>query len=113
MEAPDYPYVGWKCLNGDKSDNIPALLKPKKALDTITNPVLFKKFMEVEENRANFNVNRQLIEFHSIPEDEIVITEGVSDFDALKKEFARMDFQSIINDMSWEKYTKTFDCLRY
>lgn len=113
MEAPTYPYVAWKCLNGDKSDNIPALLKPKKALDSVNNPELFKKFMEVEENRANFNVNRQLIEFRSVPMDEIALAEGVRNFDALKQAFIEMDFQSIINEKSWEKYTKTFDCLKY
>lgn len=113
MEAPAYPYVAWKCLNGDKSDNIPALLKPKKALDTVNSPELFKKFMEVEENRANFSLNRQLIEFRSVPMEEITIHEGHRNFDIVKQEFERMDFQSIINDKSWNKYTKTFDCLRY
>jgi 5'-3' exonuclease len=113
MEAPLYPYVAWKSLNGDKSDNIPAILKPKKAMDTVNSPELFKKFMEVEENRANFSVNRQLIEFRSVPVEEIVLHEGIRNFDIVKQEFARMDFQSIINDKSWAKYTKTFDCLRY
>ena len=113
MEAPAYPYVAWKCLNGDKSDNIPAILKPKKALDTVNDPELFKKFMAVEENRANFNINRQLIEFRSVPEEEIILKEGVRNYTKLKAEFTIMDFQSIINDKSWEKYTRTFDCLRY
>jgi 5'-3' exonuclease len=113
MVAPEYPYVAWKCLAGDKSDNIPALLKPKKAMDAANDPVLFKKFMDIEENRANFNINRQLIEFHSIPEEEIVLQEGIRNFGELKKEFAKMEFQSIINEKSWEKYIKTFDCLRY
>jgi DNA polymerase-1 len=113
MVAPPYPYVAWKCLNGDKSDNIPALLKPKKAVDTITNPELFRKFMEVEENRANFSVSRQLIEFKAVPEEEIILQEGVRNFDELKSEFAKMKFESIINDKSWIKYCKTFDCLKY
>jgi 5'-3' exonuclease len=113
MEAPAYPYVAWKCLNGDKSDNIPALLKPKKALDCVNDPELFKKFMEVEENRANFSVNRQLIEFRSVPMDEISLLEGVRNFEALKTAFTDMDFQSIINDKSWVKYTETFNCLKY
>jgi len=113
MEAPEYPYVAWKCLNGDKSDNIPALLKPKKALDTVNSPELFKKFMDVEENRANFSVNRQLIEFRSVPMEEIMLVEGQRNFNIVKEDFARMEFQSIINDKSWDKYTKTFDCLRY
>ena len=113
MEAPPYPYVAWKCLNGDKSDNIPALLKPKKAIDTVTNPDLFKKFMEVEENRANFQINRQLIEFRSVPVDDISIKDGVKNFELVKQEFAKMQFDSIINDKSWDKYVKTFDCLKF
>lgn len=113
MEAPSYPYVAWKCLAGDKSDNIPKLLTPKKALDTVNNPELFKKFMEVEENRANFSVNRQLIEFRSVPEEEIIIKEGAKDFDLLKKAFSEMKFESIINDNSWKKFCSTFDSLKY
>jgi 5'-3' exonuclease len=113
MESPPYPYVAWKCLNGDKSDNIPALLKPKKALNTVMDPDLFKRFMEVEENRANFNVNRQLIEFRSVPEEEITLHEGVKNFPALKQSFSEMKFESIVNDKSWEKYCKTFDCIKY
>lgn len=113
MEAPIYPYVAWKCLNGDKSDNIPALLKPQKAMNAVNDPVLFQKFMDVDENKANFNINRQLIEFRSVPMEEIIMVEGQRNFDLVKEEFARMEFQSIINDKSWSKYTKTFDCLRY
>lgn len=113
MEAPNYPYVAWKCLNGDKSDNIPALLKPKKALDTVNSPELFQKFMDVEENRANFNVNRQLIEFRPVPVDEISLREGTRNFDALRQAFTEMKFESIVNDQSWNKYCKTFDCLKY
>ena len=113
MVAPPYPYVAWKCLNGDKSDNIPALLKPKKALAAVTTPELFDQFMSVEENRANFQVNRQLIEFRSVPEEEIALQEGERNFDLLKVAFASMKFESIINEKSWEKYRKTFDCVKY
>jgi 5'-3' exonuclease len=113
MEAPTYPYVAWKCLNGDKSDNIPSLLSKKKALNTVSDPELFEKFLEVEENRANFSVNRQLIEFRDVPEEEILLREGERNFDALKLEFERMKFESIINDKSWNKYCKTFNCLKY
>lgn len=113
MEAPSYPYVAWKCLNGDKSDNIPKLLSPKKAIDTVTNPDLFKKFMEVEENRANFNVNRQLIEFRSVPEEEINMVDGVSNFDKLKLAFSELKFESIINENSWKKYVNTFNCIKF
>jgi len=113
MEAPQYPYVAWKCLAGDKSDNIPALLKPKKVIETINNPDLFKKFLEVEENRAAFNVNRQLIEFRNVPEEDIYLSEGHRNFNLLQQAFSEMKFESIINPKSWDKYCKTFDCLKY
>lgn len=113
MEAPPYPYVAWKCLNGDKSDNIPALLKPKKALEAATNPAVFKAFMDVEENRANFNINRQLIEFRSVPVEDIALQEGERNWLKLKTEFEKMKFESIINDKSWLKYTTTFNCIKF
>jgi 5'-3' exonuclease len=113
MEAPTYPYVAWKCLNGDKSDNIPALLKPAKALKTVSDSGLFQSFMNTEENRANFNINRQLIEFRSVPMEEITLQEGVKDFLLLKQAFEKMKFESIINDRSWLKYTQTFNCIKF
>lgn len=113
IEAPAYPYVVWKSLAGDKSDNIPSLLKPKKALEASTDPEAFKKFMSIEENRANFSVNRQLIEFRSVPEDEISLVEGVRNFPLLKEAFIKMKFDSITNEKSWCKFTSTFDCLKY
>jgi len=113
MIAPEYPYVPWKCLNGDKSDNIPSLLTPKKALQTITNPDLLAKFLSLEENRAKFNINRQLIEFQSVPEEDIEFTEGVENFSELKKEFFNMKFQSMIDGDYWIKYCNTFKCLKY
>lgn len=113
MASPSYPYIAWKCLNGDKSDNIPALLKPAKALKTISDPVLFKKFMEVEENRSNFNMNRQLIEFSAVPESDIVLKDGLANFNILKDKFDEMKFVSITNAKSWEKYKNTFNCLKF
>jgi 5'-3' exonuclease len=113
MQAPSYPYVAWKCLNGDKSDNIPAILKPKKALDTVCSPELFAKFMALEENRSKFSINRQLIEFRSVPEDEIHINNGSTDFHSLREEFSKMKFESIINEKTWQKFCNTFNCLKY
>lgn len=113
MEAPAYPYVPWKSLNGDKSDNIPALLKPKKAIETVSDPGLFKKFLSVEENRANFSINRQLIEFRMVPEEDLLLEDGVRNFAILKMGFTQMKFESMINNELWSKYVKTFDCLKY
>lgn len=111
LSAPSYPYVAWKCLAGDKSDNIPSLLTPKKVIKCMEDPAAFEAFLAVEENRANFNVNRELIEFRTVPEEEISLVEGISNFDALRSEFSKMKFESIVNDKSWEKYVRTFSCI--
>lgn len=113
MEAPTYPYVAWKCLAGDKSDNIPPLLKPKKAVDTVSNPALFKKFLETEENRANFSIHRQLIEFQSVPLEEIEIQEGERNFQFLYDAFSQMKFETIVRSDTWKRYMKTFDCIKF
>ena len=113
VDAPSEHFVALKSILGDKSDNIPKLLSPKKAQEAISNPEIFKSLMEKEEFRSCFNINRQLIEFHPIPEEEIIFQEGSRNYVALKEEFIRMDFQSIVNDNAWERYTKTFDCLKY
>jgi DNA polymerase I len=113
MEAPTYSYVLWKCLNGDKSDNIPGLLKPKKAIETASNLDLFNKFMELKVNADDFNINRQLIEFRSVPLNEIHMFEGIKNFELLKQEFTNMRFDSMVNDPAWLKYTNTFSCLKF
>lgn len=113
MIAPTFPYIAWKSINGDKSDNIPSLLKPKKVLECMSNPDKFAEFLAVEENRAKFSINKQLIEFRMVPEDEIILSEGIKDFVSLKTEFQKLKFESITNEKSWAKYTKTFDCIKY
>ncbi len=113
MEAPTYPYVAWKCLAGDKSDNIPALLKPQKAIATVSSPALFQKFLEMEENRANFSINRQLIEFRSVPLEEIEMQEGERNFQFLYDAFSQMKFETIVRSDTWKRYIKTFDCIKF
>ena len=113
LVAPEYNFLAYRCLAGDKSDNIPALLKPKKALDTILNPQLFQKFLLLEENRANFNINRQLIEFQSVPEDDIIWQEGQRNFQFLYDAFKQMKFETIVRSQAWDRYIKTFNCLKY
>lgn len=113
MEAPAYPYVAWKCLAGDKSDNIPNLLGPKKAIATASDPNLLQKFLQLEENRANFSINRQLIEFRSIPMEEISLQEGQRNWQFLYDAFRQMKFESIIRDPTWKRYINTFECIKY
>jgi 5'-3' exonuclease len=113
LEAPPWHYVLSKSLLGDKSDNIPRLLSPKKAIKVINSPELLKEFLSNHEQLCNFNRNRELIELRLAPDEEIILKDGQRNFEALKQEFERMDFQSITNEVSWEKYVRTFDCIRY
>ena len=67
------------------------------------------KFFENEENRANFNINRSLIEFKIIPLEDLIIFDGIGDFAEVKKQFELLKFDSILN--KWDKYKNTFNCL--
>jgi 5'-3' exonuclease len=111
IAPPEYYYLGWKCLAGDASDNIPKLLTPAKALKTIQDPKKIEEFLSIEENRANFSINKELIEIKIIPADELIIEDCVPNFSLLKEEFTKMEFNSIVNN--WEEYINTFNCVKY
>jgi len=111
--APEYPYLYWKALNGDASDNISKLLTPAKALKAINNPEILSKFMELEENRANFNINKELIEIKMVPDEDLIVEDGIANWEDLKTSFNSMRFNSITNDKSWNKYKETFDCVKF
>jgi 5'-3' exonuclease len=113
VAPPAYPYLAWKCITGDKSDNIPSIKGNKTAIKIISDPEKFKEFLSLEENRALFNINKQLIEFNLIPLDELVIENYNSNFESLKSEFQKMEFESITNDTSWQKFKSTFDCVKF
>lgn len=112
---PGYHYVAWKCLRGDTSDNIPGFkgIGDKTAQKMLADPKKFADFMALEENRANFNIYKQLIELRTVPLEELIVEEGKTDWPALKHAFTQMEFNSIVNDKSWQKYTETFSCLKY
>lgn len=113
MEAPNEPYIALKSLKGDKGDNIKRLMSDKKAINLLNNPLDFKKFLSIEENRANFNINKQLIELAKVPLEEIETTEGHTNFPLLKQKFTEMEFNSLINDQAWDRFQNTFNCIKF
>lgn len=113
VQPPDYFYLVWKSLRGDSADNIPGLMSDAKAEKLVRSPDLLKKWMELEENRANFSINKSLIEFANVPLDEIVMDEGCADFAALRDEFKKMEFSSLLKEDAWKKFCLTFSCLRF
>jgi DNA polymerase-1 len=113
IEAPSYHYLAWKSLRGDKkTDNIPGLVGDKKAQKLLGDPIAFKEFLSSEENRANFSLNKELIELKIIDDGDLIFTEYKINFELLKEEFNNMDFQSIIEEEYWNRFCKTFSNLR-
>lgn len=108
MQAPIYPYVAYKALVGDKSDNIPRLVSEAKAEKMLTDPIQFKKWMSEEENRANFNLNFNLIKFVNIPKEELLIEDGETNFSQLRSEFINMKFEKLTKEETWRKFCSTF-----
>lgn len=116
FEKSKYPYIAEKAIRGDKSDNIPCLLTPKKADKHLEDPELLKSFLEIEENRAAFSINKKLIEFIDVPQEELVVIEGKNDFVKVFEKFHELDFKSFIEqnekaETKWNKFVSTFEKL--
>ena len=112
MIAPEFHYVSFKSLKGDVSDAIPGLVGPKTAEKLASDIKKFAEFMESSENRANYSLNKELIEFRIIPTDELQFVEYNTDYDGLKEEFSKMDFKTILEPKYWERFIATFSGLR-
>jgi len=108
VENPWYHYIAYKSLVGDKSDNIPSLVSEKAAQALLSNPEKLNSFLNIEENRARFSINRKLIEFVLIELNEENIESGICDFDLLKQSFIKMEFKSLVDDKYWNNFTETF-----
>lgn len=111
VEAPDYHYLVWKCLRGDKSDNIPGLVSDERAMDLVKDPQALKDFLASDENKANFNLNKNLIELKIISDSSLDLKEGNLDLNYLKNEFTKMEFKSMIVDKYWGNFSKVFNSL--
>jgi 5'-3' exonuclease len=112
LEPPKYHYLVWKILRGDKkTDNIPGLMSDAKALAMVSDPQLLEDFLSIEENKAAFNLNKQLIELSQIPDEEMILSQGTANFEALKEEFEKMEFKSFLVDKYWSSFKETFSSL--
>ena len=111
VKAPAYHYVGWKCLRGDKSDNIPSLMSDSKAEKMIQEPLLLEAFLSKEENRAAFNLNRELIELKKVPAEILEFSEGELDLKYLRNRFESMEFYTMLTESYWQKFSAAFESL--
>lgn len=110
LEAPDYFYLPWKCLKGDVSDNISGIpgIGIKKAEKLVRDPEALKTFLQAEEHRTTFNLNRELIELKVIPLEELSFSDFSLNLEALKEEFNRMKLEGITSEPYWGKFVATF-----
>jgi len=109
ISAPKYNYLAYKCLAGDKkSDNIAGIVSQSKALKLIEDPDKLSKFFDIKENVSLFNLNKAVIEltYPNLLEAEFI--KPTINFSFLKSEFKRMEFETIINDKSWDIFKNTF-----
>ena len=116
VEAPDYPYVTWKALRGDATDNIPGIpgVGDKTAEKLASDPDLLSAFLNKPEIAPIFERNYELISFMEwSDEDRSLMTSSTpaKDWQTVKSVFENYGFSSIVKDESWSKFVKTFDVL--
>ncbi len=116
VEKPAYDYVHWKALRGDPSDNIPKItgMSDKKAEKALTTPGGASKFLNDALLVKQWQMNCELIRFHTWSDEEAFQMTSSSperEWDKVKTELNDMGFKSITNDKSWEKFVMTFDKL--
>jgi 5'-3' exonuclease len=108
IQVPEYVYLVWKSIAGDVSDNIPSVASKEKALLCATNATELQEFLAVEENRANFSLNKDLIELRLVPAEQLDFTEYQINFEKLFDEFSKLEFTSLLKDKYKEKFIETF-----
>lgn len=112
VEPPSFFHLTYKCLLGDKSDNIQGLVGKKTAENLATDPVKFAIFIDDKENRDRYILNKDLIELKTIADDELIFEDYNIDFDCIKKEFEKMEFKTLIEEKYWERFCNTFSDLK-
>lgn len=113
VPKPDYDYVTWKSLKGDGSDNISGFygIGDKRAASLASSKERLDTFLsESVENYELFKRNFKLISFFDLEDemDMLEVSPPAHDWDNVRKQFSEMEFYSITNDKSWDKFVTTF-----
>lgn len=116
ISKPDFDYVTYKSLKGDKSDNIDGFkgIGEKTAIRLCNDKEKLEKLLSTEENLVKFNHNKFMIQFHDIEEIDLeginYLNEGKTfNSEEVFKKFTELDFKSIINKENyWNSFKNTF-----
>lgn len=114
FDKPDYDYILWKSMVGDKSDNIVGvrgigkktapkiLLKSSEEFSAWMNEKPEKRLKIIERNKT-------LIRFADVPLSGVNNLSEEPDMDFVKSEFERMEFKTMIKDSYWSKFANVFE----
>lgn len=108
IEPPDHVYLVWKSLAGDASDNIPAITSKNKAEHLANTPDELQQFLSIEENRADFNLNKQLIELQLIQDSKLHFQDYIVNFNSLFLSFETMQLPSLLEENYKSRFIDTF-----
>ena len=111
VQAPDYNYVEWKALAGDKSDNIEGFERvgSKTAEKLIRSPELLSEFLSHPGRMEKFEKNLELIKFENVDAQAIQYSRCEYDGDKVKSVFTQMEFSSMINEKYWQNFERVFN----
>ncbi len=117
IDQPEYNYLDWKSLCGDKTDNIPGIkgVGAKTAEKLVRDSEKLESFLMDEEKKKIFERNKVLIRFADIENFrpcDYLISESKLIEGQIQEAFEEMEFSSILKEKSWKKFTQTFENLR-
>ena len=117
IDKPDYDYVMWKALRGDKTDNIPGIkgVGDKTALKLVKDDEKLIEFLKNTTYREIFERNVNLIRLVNLSgrENEFEANHGMFNPEILKETFETFEFASMVSEKPWQKYCQTFEGLRH
>jgi len=115
IDKPQYDYVTWKALRGDKTDNINGIrgVGDKTAEKLALNSEKLVEFLSDNKKREIFEKNINLIRLVDFSNDLSSLEKysGKSDFNSLKNIFSDLEFTTMLKEETWKKYIKTFERL--